>query len=252
MGFFIYVRDSAANDSDLLIQIQLGRCPMKESVLNGKWILGVNEDVDALRVLEEKIKETAPDCHFEKATTYREAFEFLVFFMYDLVILDNTLPRSRELLDFAVNRPFPVPVAIVTPSLAAPETLKLTKEAGAKVVLSMGKINGVVPVLEYIVWREQLPPLARFFEDLRESFNGRRLFSKNRGEKELKFSVPKNRMALKKGYKTDIILEGKHSYLKLKNHLNGYFESHPEKETILKWPELKSEIGIDGGPDVKI
>jgi len=226
---------------------------MKESVLNGKWILGVNEDVDALRVLEEKIKETAPDCHFEKATTYREAFEFLVFFMYDLVILDNTLHRSRELLDFAVNRPFPVPVAIVTPSLAAPETLKLTKEAGAKVVLSMEKLSGVVPVLEYIVWRQQLPPLARFFEDLRGFFDGRRLFSKNRDyEREHEFSVPKNRMALKKGYKTDIILEGKQSYLKLKNHLNGYFESNPEKETILKWPELKSEIGIDGRPEVKV
>ena len=216
---------------------------MKESILNGKSVLGVNDDPEVLKRLEEKIKNAAPDCHFEKATTYKEAFEFLVFFMYDLVILDNTLSRSRELLDFAVNRPFPVPVALVTPGPAAPETLKLTKEAGIKVGLPIERLDAIVPVLEYIVWREQLPPLARFFENLRESFNGRCLFSKNRDYKrELKFSVPKNRMALKRSYKADIILEWKHSYLKLKNHLNGYFESKPEKETILKWPELKSEI----------
>ena len=219
---------------------------MKESILNGKWVLGVNNDLEVLKRLEKKIKETAPDCHFEKATTYREAFEFLVFFMYDLVILDNTLSRSRELLDFAVNRPFPVPVAVVTHSLAAPGTLKLTKEAGAKVVFSMEKLDGIVPVLEYIVWRQQLPPLARFFENLRDFFTARFFL------RELEVSASKNRMAIKKGYKADIILGWKSSYLKLKNHLTGYFESNPEKEIILKWPELKSETGIDGRPELKV
>jgi len=224
---------------------------MKESVLNNKWVLGVNSNEDVLNVLKEKILKAAPNCHFEKATTYQEAFEFLVFFMYDLIILGNALSRSHDLLDFAVNRPFPVPVAILTHA-ATPETLKLTKEAGAKVVLSMRELDDIVPVVEYIVWREQLPPLARFFENLRESLNGRCFFSKNRDYKGgRKFSTSKNRPAPKKGHKTDILLGWKHSYLKLKNRLN-YFESCPGNEIYLKWPELKIETEVDVRSEVRV
>jgi len=226
---------------------------MKESILNNKWVLGVNSNQDFLNVLKEKILKTAPNCHFEMATTYREAFEYLVFFMYDLVILDHTLSQSRDLLDFAVNRPFPVPVAIVTTHAATPDALKLTKESGARVVLPMGKLDDIVPVGEYIVWREQLPPLARLFENFREFFNARRLFSKSRNYKgERKFPTSKNGMALRKDYEADIILGWKHSYLKLKNHLNGYYEYHPRKEINLKWPEWKSETGIGVRSEVKV
>lgn len=180
---------------------------MKESILNDKWVLGIDSKQNVLNGLEEKILRAAPTCHFEKATTYQEAFEFLVFFMYDLVILDNGFSRSHDLLHFAVNRPFPVPIAIVTSLPATPEPLNITKESGAKVLLPMEKLDDIIPFLEYIVWREQLSPLARFFKNLRESFNARRLFSKNRDYKrELKFSTSKNRMTPKKGYKADIIL----------------------------------------------
>jgi len=226
---------------------------MKESILNNNWVLGVNSNEDVLNGLKEKILKAAPNCHFEIATTYQEAFEFLVFFMYDLIILDNALSRGRDLLDFAVNRPFPVPVAIVTSHTTTPGELKLTKESGAKVVLPIEKLDDVIPVLEYIVWREQLPPLARLFENLRESLNGRRLFSKKRDYKgERKFSVSKNRPAPKKGHKTDILPGWKHSYLKLKNHLNGYFEFHLEKEINLKWPECKSDTEVDVRSEVRI
>jgi len=226
---------------------------MEESILNNKWVLGINRNEDVLNGLKRKILKAAPNRHFEKATTYQEAFRFLVFFMYDLVILDNALPRSHDLLDFAVNRPFPVPVAILSPPSANPETLKLAKEAGAKVVLPMEELNDVMTVLEYIVWREQLPPVARFFENLRESFNGRRLFSKSRHYKgKLEFSIPKDRMVIKKDYKAGIILGWRHSYLKLKNYLNTYSESRSREEINLKWPECKSETGIDGMPNVKV
>ena len=220
---------------------------MKESVLNGKWVLGVNEDVDALRILEEKIKKTAPGCHFEKATTYREAFEFLVFFMYDLVILDTALSRSRELLDLAVNRPFPVPVAMVTPSLAAPETLKLTKEAGAKAVFSMEKLDGIVPVLEYIVWRESLPPLVRFFENIRHFVNPR---SESAHIGDVPDSDFPSRM-LKRTYRANIFTGWKQPFENLKNHLTGYFESNP-RCINRKWPELRSFSDIKGISNVRI
>jgi len=197
---------------------------MKESILNGKWVLGVNADPDVLKSLEEKIKRAAPNCHFEKTTTYKDAFEHLVFLMYDLLILDNTLPRSRELLDFAVNRPFPVPVALVTPRPAVPETVKLTKEAGAKVVLSMEN-DGVVPVLEYIVWYESLTPLARFFENVRKLLNTRSESIHSRGVTDSHL-LPRT---FKRTYRANIFTGWKQSLDNLKSHLNGYFESNPEK-----------------------
>lgn len=221
---------------------------MKKSILNGKWVLSVNDDPDVLKRLEEKIREAAPNCHFEKITTYKDAFEHLVFFMYDLLILDNTLPRSRELLDFAVNRPFPVPVAVVTPIPLAPDVLKLTKESGPKVVLSTKKTDGMVPALEYIVWYESLPSSAKFFESIRRFFNIRSESAHTR-------RVPDSYFPFRKGKKTygaNMFTGWKQSLDNLKNYLNGYFECHIGKGTNVKWRELKSEIGIDGISDVKV
>ena len=208
---------------------------MKESILNDKWVLGVNADPDVLKSLEEKIKKTAPNCHFEKTTTYKDAFEHLVFFMYDLLILDNTLPRSRELLDFAVNRPFPVPVALVTP-----------RPAGAKVVLPT-ESDGVVPVLEYIVWYESLTPLAKFFQNVRKLVNTR---SESIQISEVLDSHFPSRM-LKRTYRPNIFTAWKQPFENLKDHLNDYFESSP-KCINRRWPELRCFTDINGISDVKI
>ncbi len=239
--------DSAAHDSDFLTQTQLRRCLMKESILNGKWVLGVNDDPDVLKRLEEKIKKAAPSCHFEKSTTYKDAFEHLVFFMYDLLILDNTLPRNRELLDFAVNRPFPVPVAIVTSIPVTPDELKLTKESGAKVVLPAKSTDGIVPVLEYIVWHESLSPLARFFENIRQFVNARSASTHTRDVPDSDFS---SRM-FKRTYRANIFTGWKQPFQNLKNHLNGYFESSP-KCINRKWPEWRCFSDINGASEVKI
>jgi hypothetical protein len=219
---------------------------MKESVLNDKWVLGVNNDPDVLKSLEEKIKKAAPNCHFEKTTTYKDAFEHLVFFMYDLLVLDNTLPRSRELLDFAVNRPFPVPVAISSPLSSTPETLKWTKEAGAKVVLPTEN-DGVVPVLEYIVWYESLTPLAKFFQNVRKLVNTR---SESIHISEVPDSHFPSRM-LKRTYRANIFTGWKQPFENLKNHVNDHFESSP-KCINRKWPELRCFTDINGISNVKI
>jgi CheY-like chemotaxis protein len=218
---------------------------MKESILNGKWVLGINDNPNVLKRLEEKIKDAAPNCHFEKATTYQEAFGLLIFFMYDLVILDNKLPRSRELLDFSVNRPSPVPVVMLTSHSTTLDTLKFHKELKTKVVFLRQQVDDFIPVLEYLVWHKSLPPFMRFLENLIESFNVRHLFSKNWDYKGGRI------FSTSKGYKADIILKWKHSYLELKNHLNGYFESCPE-ESNLRWPEWKSLSDINGMQDVKV
>jgi len=45
---------------------------MKESILNHKVILAVDDEPDILDVLEEEILEYAPNSKIEKATTYRK------------------------------------------------------------------------------------------------------------------------------------------------------------------------------------
>jgi hypothetical protein len=46
---------------------------MKESILNGKSILAVDDGPDVLEVLEEEIREACPRCTFDKATTFEDA-----------------------------------------------------------------------------------------------------------------------------------------------------------------------------------
>jgi DNA-binding response OmpR family regulator len=61
---------------------------MKESILDGKKILAVNDEPDVLSFLEEEITGGCQSCKFDKATTYDAAVEKLKSQSYDLVILD--------------------------------------------------------------------------------------------------------------------------------------------------------------------
>ena len=81
---------------------------MSPSILNGKLILAVDDESDVLAVLEEEILGAAPECKFEKATTYEEAANKLESQTYDLVILDIMGVRGFDLLDLAVRKNFRV------------------------------------------------------------------------------------------------------------------------------------------------
>jgi CheY-like chemotaxis protein len=76
---------------------------MKESVLDGKRILAVDDEPDVLTVLEEEILGSCPNCTFDKATTYEEAAGKLRSGAYDLVILDIMGVRGFDLLALAVS-----------------------------------------------------------------------------------------------------------------------------------------------------
>ena len=43
---------------------------MKESLLNGKSILAVNDELGVLRVIEEALRKGCPRCTFDKAATF--------------------------------------------------------------------------------------------------------------------------------------------------------------------------------------
>jgi DNA-binding NtrC family response regulator len=102
---------------------------MKESILNGKRILAVDDEPDIPEILEMQILEYAPSYIIEKATTYQEATQKLESESYDVVVLDIMGVSGFDLLDQAVKRNFRA--AMLTAHSLNPESLKRSIEMGA-------------------------------------------------------------------------------------------------------------------------
>ena len=122
---------------------------MKESILNGKRILAVDDEPDILEILEELILQYAPDCKIEKTTTYQEATKKLESQNYDVVVLDIMGVNGFDLLDQAVKRNFRA--AMLTAHSLNPESLKRSVEMGAYAYLPKEKLGEIVPFLEDIL-----------------------------------------------------------------------------------------------------
>ena len=103
---------------------------MADSILNGKYILAVDDEADVLMTLEEEILGAAPKCKFEKATTYEEAAKKLKSQTYDVVILDIMGVRGFDLLELAVSRDFRV--AMLTAHALSADALKRSFEMKAR------------------------------------------------------------------------------------------------------------------------
>ena len=144
---------------------------MKESILNGKRILAVDDEPDVLMLLEEEILGAAPSSTLDKATTYQEAVERMVSLTYDLVILDIMGVRGFDLLEVAVNRNFPV--AMLTAHFLSPEALKRSMEMGARAYLPKEKLGEIVPFLEEVLKYEYLPGWKRLLDRLGGFFSAR-------------------------------------------------------------------------------
>jgi CheY-like chemotaxis protein len=144
---------------------------MTESILNGKRILAVDDELDILNVLEEEIMEAAPRCQFDKATTYEGAVEKMASWTYDAVILDIMGVRGFDLLELAVNRNFPV--AMLTAHALTPEALKRSFEMKARAYLPKEKLGEIVPFLEDVLKYEFLPGWKRLLKRLEGLFNDR-------------------------------------------------------------------------------
>ena len=142
---------------------------MKESILNGKRVLAVDDEPDVLEVLEEEILGYSPNTIFEKATTYDEAAKKLESQNYDVVVLDIIGVRGFDLLDQAVKLKFPA--AMLTAHSLNPESLKRSIEMGAIAYLPKEKLGEIVPFLEDILeasdgssaWGRLMNKLEGFF-----------------------------------------------------------------------------------------
>jgi CheY-like chemotaxis protein len=142
---------------------------MKDSILNGKRILAVDDEPDVLAVLGEEILGACTNCQFEKATTYEEAVKLLESKSYDVVILDIMGVRGFDLLELAVKRNFRV--AMLTAHALTPEALKQSFEMKARAYLPKEKLGEVVPFLEDILKYEYLPGWKRLLEKLKGFFD---------------------------------------------------------------------------------
>jgi DNA-binding response OmpR family regulator len=69
---------------------------MKESILNGKRILAVDDEPDVLTVLEEEILAACPNCQFDKAASYAAGVKMLKSQAYHVVILDIMGVEKRK------------------------------------------------------------------------------------------------------------------------------------------------------------
>jgi CheY-like chemotaxis protein len=144
---------------------------MKESVLNGKSILAVDDELDVLAVLEGEIQEACPRCTFDKSTTFEDASQKLVSSSYDLIILDIMGVRGFDLLERAVLKK--LPVAMLTAHALTPEALKKSMEMGARAYLPKEKLGEIVPFLEDVLTYEYLPGWKRLLMKLGGFFNSR-------------------------------------------------------------------------------
>jgi CheY-like chemotaxis protein len=143
----------------------------KESVLNDKRILAVDDEQDVLDVLKEEIMMAAPSCIVETATTFQQASMLLVAWTYDLAILDIMGVRGLDLLRMAVERPYPVPVVMLTGRALSPEVLKESISRGARAYLPKKHLGAVVPFLEDVLTHEYGPVWRRILTDIEGFFS---------------------------------------------------------------------------------
>ena len=144
---------------------------MAESILNGKSILAVDDEPDVLAILEEEILTACPRCTFDKATTFKQAYELINTWTYELVILDIMGVRGFDLLGQAVAHHFPV--VMLTAHALNPEALKRSIEMGARAYLPKEMLGAIVPFLEDVLKYENLAGWGRLLENLKGFLNFR-------------------------------------------------------------------------------
>jgi CheY-like chemotaxis protein len=137
----------------------------KDSILNGKRILGLSDQPKVLVSLEEKILEACPECKFDKATNYKEAVEKMVSWTYDLVILDIMDERCLDLFELIGTRNFPM--VMLTQRALSPETLRHFIHRIPRALFPKDKLGEIVPFLENTVRKEGLSKWKRLVENIK-------------------------------------------------------------------------------------
>jgi CheY-like chemotaxis protein len=162
-----------------------------ESLLNKKLILVVDDEPDVLEVVAEVLDIAI----IHKARDYDTAMEYLLMYVYDIVVLDIMGVKGFDLLRASVTRGFPT--VMLTAHALSPEALKKAIKLGAVSFLPKEAIPNLRSHLEDVVlgagrpvwkklfnrigglfdqrfgpdWKEKDKFLKEFIEELRKSEN---------------------------------------------------------------------------------
>lgn len=141
---------------------------MKESVLDGKRILVVDDEPDILEVIKDEIMGACPNCSIDEASTYEDAVTKLQSTHYDIVILDIMGVRGFDILEVAVKKN--MKAAMLTAHALSAEALKRSRDLGARAYLPKETLGSIVPFLEDVLNYEFEPGWKRLFEKLHQFF----------------------------------------------------------------------------------
>jgi DNA-binding response OmpR family regulator len=143
---------------------------MKESTLNNKRVLAVDDEPDVLDTLREQLEEF-PGLVFDAAVDYEQGYHLLRSWTYDLVILDIMGVRGFDLLNASVSLGFPT--VMLTAHAFTQEALKKSIEMGARSYIPKEKMGEIVPFLEDVLSLSYRHGWKRVFENLGGFFNAK-------------------------------------------------------------------------------
>jgi CheY-like chemotaxis protein len=139
----------------------------KESLLKDKLILVVDDEPDVL----EAVGEILDMCLVHKARDYDEAVQYLLMYVYDIVVLDIMGVRGFDLLRVAVTRGFPT--VMLTAHALSPEALKKAIKLGAVSFLPKEAIPDLPSHLEDVVMGAGKPVWRKLFDRLGHIYDKR-------------------------------------------------------------------------------
>lgn len=139
----------------------------KEDLLKEKIILVVDDEPDVLETVEEELDM----CIVHKAKDYDTAYQHLLSFTYDIVILDIMGVNGFELLKLSVSREFPT--VMLTAHAVTPDALKKSIKLGATFFLPKEQMAELREFLEDVVLGGGKPIWTKLFDRLGSYFNKR-------------------------------------------------------------------------------
>ena len=141
---------------------------MTSSILEGKRILAVDDEIDVLDTLEDLLGDYE-NLVLDRATDYETGFHLLRSWTYDAVILDIMGVRGFDLLNASVHLGFPT-VMLTAHALSAKD-LKKSIEMGARAYIPKEKMFDIASFLEDVMTLEHRSSLKRMLQRLGGVFN---------------------------------------------------------------------------------
>jgi CheY-like chemotaxis protein len=136
-----------------------------QSLLKNKLILVVDDEPDVLEVVAEVLDMGI----IHKARDYDTAMEYLLMYVYDIVVLDIMGVKGFELLRASVTRGFPT--VMLTAHALSPDALKKAIKLGAVSFLPKEAIPDLRSHLEDVllgagkpVWKKLFKRIGDFFD----------------------------------------------------------------------------------------